>query len=311
MEPIWNGIAAALHFVGLGNQSFAESVTASLAATVLVSVASLVVGPRVWRALQLRLRTARIRKAAGNGFVLVRCPIENDTDDAIGGEIAARIEEAFQSFAGPDEHRRPFEVISLPITIGGDEGSAGYEAALSKARKWLTKTNGDVLIWGRHIRNGSVGVIRIIGRNRQSKSIETRRIDFDVDASRFDDALASAIAVEMASLKSVVMQEPDHVRLDHLRHLIDKFDRLAESRAPALNESWRTRMIVERDRLKAVLIRRAIEPSEIEHLERETRGRLSVLSSGSSDLGHEWAEVALQIAILVRKEATLFASERS
>ena len=99
------------------------------------------------------------------------------------------------------------------------------------------------------------------------------------NAKQFDQALANAIAVEMASLKSIVFQDPKKVPLDLLRSLIRKFNRLTAHEAPALNEDWRARMACERDRMKVELLRRTADTDEQADLEGKARARLATRAS--------------------------------
>ncbi len=281
VEQVLSGPAG--DFLGIDPKVFAEIVAANVIAALIVSAIVFVVGvlasQTLWQAMHIRFRAATIRRAAGRGFVLVLCPIENDSNDAIGGEIAARIEEAFLAFSSLKGSRRAFEVLKFPLPLAGDDGTVAFDRSLRRAKHWLDRTNGDVLIWGQHVKKGSVGVVRLIGTDRRSGLIDTRRIDFDKNAKQFDQALANAIAVEMASLKSIVFQDPKKVPLDLLRSLIKKFNRLAAHEAPALNEDWRARMACERDRMKVELLRRTADTDEQADLEGKARARLATLAS--------------------------------
>jgi hypothetical protein len=91
--------------------SFSENVAVEIVATLIVAFLGILVSRRLWKFIHRRWRAATIRKAAGTAFVIVRCPIHNDTGEAIGNEIAARLETAFRAFAGwPDAGIAPLNV---------------------------------------------------------------------------------------------------------------------------------------------------------------------------------------------------------
>jgi hypothetical protein len=292
------------HTFGLKTGKFAEHVAVEVVAALLVvtiiALASFLASRGLWRALRLKFRAATIQKTAGTSFVIVRCPIANDSNDAIGNEISGRLETAFRAFAGWGEAGRPFHVMEFPLPLSGDDGTKVYDRAIETAKRWLEKTNGNILIWGKRVKGESVGIIRLIGKDREKGVIEVRRVDFDKRAKDFDQALSNAIAYEAAQLTQVALSEPELVRLEVLREISSKLKRLASSDAPALSNKWRERMSDAYWRLTDEIVRRTPDSHERDVLEAEAR--LEFAGLDPSRQAHRFAEVALRIATLVQKK---------
>lgn len=188
---------------------------------------------------------------------------------------------------------------SFPLTLTGDENTAQYDRSLELAKRWLDKTNGDILIWGRRVRGDAIGIVRLIGKNRKTGEVEVRRVDFDKNVQDFDEALASAIAYEAASLTQIALSEPERISIENLRSLIEKFGRLADIDAPALSAAWRKKMDTERRRLVTEISRLTPSADERRLLEAEARAELKVLDPQKTPT--LYAETQLRIAMLVRK----------
>ncbi len=277
-------------------------VLAALIVAAILFVAGAIGSRSLWRAIRLRWRAATIRKATGNAFVIVRCPIANDINDEIGTEISARLEIEFRAFAGwGGTERRVFEVMEFPLQLTGDEGTKAYDRAIETAKHWLKKTNGEVLIWGKRVTKASVELVRLIGKDRKKGVIETRRIEFDTGAEEFDQALAAAIAYEAARLTQVTLSEPESVGLLHLRQVASKLEGLARADAPALSEVWRQRMADEYRRLSTEIVRRTPSPEECQDLEIAARAELKSLDPMTNP--RSYGQAALRVGILMRKKS--------
>lgn len=85
--------------VGKFAEDVSVQVTAGLIVAMIVALIGVVMSRRIWTAVHRRWRAAIIRKIPTEAFVIVRCPILNDKDDAIGNEIAQRLETSFKVFA--------------------------------------------------------------------------------------------------------------------------------------------------------------------------------------------------------------------
>jgi hypothetical protein len=290
--------------LGIKTDKFFEHVAietiAVLSATAIISFLGFIGSRHVWLATRRKFRAATIRKASSAAFVIVRCPIVNDSNDAIGNEIAARLETAFRAFAGWGEAGgRPFHVMSFPLALSGDEGTKAYDKAIETAKRWLEKTDGDILIWGKRIKGESVGMIRLIGKDRKKGVIEVRRVDFDRRAADFDQALANAIAYEAAQLTQVTLSEPELLNLETLREVSSKLKKLSTSDAPALSNKWRERMAAEHWRLTEEIVRRT--PSEEERKGLEAQARLEIAALDRVKQPRRFAETALRVGTLARK----------
>lgn len=284
--------------------SFTENLLVDVIGALIVAgvfaTIGIIVSRRMWLAIRLHLRAATIRKVSGKAFVIVECPIKNDKDNGIGNEIAARLETAFRAFSGwNDTDNRSFEVIAFPLSLPVDEGTRSYDRGIEIGKKWLDNTNGDILIWGKRTSGKSTGIIRLIGKDRRRGVIETRRIDFNSTAEHFDEALAAAIAYEVAQLTQTTLSEPESVPLDVLRDTSKKVQRLASNEAPALSMEWRRQMRSECWRLTLEIARRSPVSSECDELEAGAREELASLDLIESPL--RFAQLSLLIAILVRR----------
>jgi hypothetical protein len=277
--------------------------TASYAVALLIVTAIVgLVGARhrMWGAIHRRWCAATIRSAAGTAFVIVRCPIANDNGDSIGNEISARLETAFRSFAGWDDAAaRPFEVMEFPLALPADEGTKAYDKGIETAKRWLEKTNGDILIWGKRVNEDSVGIVRLIGKDRKKGIIEARRINFDKRANDFDDALANAIAYEAAQLTQTTLSEPGLFPLNALRKVSDKLQKLSRADAPAISSEWRHQMADEHWRLTQEIARRTESPEECADF--ETIARTEIARLDPVQRPRRFAEVSLRISLLARK----------
>lgn len=288
----------------VGSNTFVENVTvevtAALAAAAILGIVGFLASRRLWRTLRDRARAALIRKATDAAFTIIRCPIANDDAGTIGSEIGIRLETAFRAFAGWDgDKTRPFQVVQFPLKLPSDQSTRDYDRAVETAKRWLSKTNGDILIWGKRVKGESTGFIRLVGKNRANGIIEARRVDFDKQASNFDDALATAIAYEAAELTQATLSEPTLSDLNSLRSVSVKLQNLAEATAPALSDEWRARMATEHRRLVDEIARRTPDPEGLMRFEQEARTELSNINRLEQPL--HFAEIALRVAILVRK----------
>ena len=124
---------------------------AKLIVTTVLGLAVVFASRGIWRAIYRTFRATTIRKTASTSFVIVRCPIANDVDNAIGNEIGTRLETAFRAFAGK-ANTRPFHVMTFPLALSGDDGTKAYDAAIETAKRWLERTNGNILIWGKRVK---------------------------------------------------------------------------------------------------------------------------------------------------------------
>ena len=278
----------------------AIEIIAALSAAAIIGSIGFVGSRRIWRAIRRRFRAATIRKASSAAFVIVRCPIANDSNEAVGNEIAARLETAFRAFAGWGETGgRPFHVMSFPLALSGDEGTKAYDDAIETAKRWLDRTDGDILIWGKRVKGESVGIVRLIGRDRKKGVIEVRRVDFDRRATDFDQALANAIAYEAAQLTQITLSEPELLNLEALREVSNKLKKLVASDAPALSNKWRERMAAEHWRLTEEIVRRTSSQKERQDLEAQARLEIATLAPAKHP--QRFAEAALRIGTLTRK----------
>ncbi len=278
----------------------AIQVIAALIVAGIIAFLGFLVSRTLWRAVQRRWRAATIRKASSNAFTIVRCPIANDTADAIGNEIDARLETAFRVFAGwPDSSKRPLHVMEFPLALPSDGGTKAHDRAVETAKRWLERTNGDILIWGKRVKGDSVGMIRIVGRDLKTGVIEVRRIDFDQRVQDFDVALANAVGFEAARLTQITLSEPELVSLDELRALADKLKRLTSVDAPAISEKWRDEFVTEYWRLSGEIVRQTPSSEERDQLEAEARVRLSAVDRLRYPV--RFADAALSVAIPLRK----------
>src|SRR5207248_98180 len=75
-------------------------------------------------------------------------------------------------------------------------------------KRWLERVDADIIIWGKRTKGHSIGMIRLIGKDRAKGVIEVLRVDFDKTARDFDDALSTAVAYEAARLTQVTLSEP-------------------------------------------------------------------------------------------------------
>jgi hypothetical protein len=218
----------------------------------------------------------------------------------LGNEISIRLETAFRAFAGSNAvGERPFQVIEFPLQLPNDEGTESYDHAMETAKRWLEATNGDILIWGKYLKGGSVGFIRLIGKNRKKGIVEARRIDFDKNAERFDEALALAIADEAAELTHSTLSDPEGATLDTLRTAAVKIRRLAQTDAPALSNRWRCRIAENYRRLLQEITRRTPDTETLLKLEEETRAELT--ATDKTQEPRRYATTALRMATLIRK----------
>jgi hypothetical protein len=314
---IWDGIQDVLakgftksnadwfeHTLGIKSDKFLEHVAveaiAVLSATTIIGFIGFIGSRHVWRAIRRRFRAATIRKTSSAAFVIVRCPIANDSNEAIGNEIAARLETAFRAFAGWGETGgRSFHVMSFPLALSGDEGTKTYDKAIETAKRWLERTDGDILIWGKRVKGESVGIVRLIGKNRKKGVIEVRRVDFDRRAADFDQALANAIAYEAAQLTQATLAEPELLNLETLREVSSKLKKLAASDAPALSDKWHEKMAGEHWRLTEEIVRRTPSPEEREKF--EAQARLEIAALNPVEQPRRFAETALRVGTLARK----------
>ena len=290
--------------LGLKPDKFFEHVVieiiAALSAAAILGFIGFIASRHVWRAIRRRFRAAIIRRTSSAAFVIVRCPIANDSSEAIGNEIAARLETAFRAFAGWGEAGgRPFHVMGFPLALSGDEGSKAYDKAIETAKRWLERTDGDILIWGKRVKGESVGIVRLIGKDRKKGVIEVRRVDFDRRAADFDQALANAIAYEAAQLTQVTLSEPELLNLEILHEVSNKLKKLASSDAPALSSKWRERMGAEHWRLTEEIVRRTSSQEERQNL--EAQARLEIAALDPIKYRHRYAETALRVGTLTRK----------
>jgi hypothetical protein len=290
--------------LGVKTDKFFEHVAietiAVLSATAIIAFVGVVGSRHIWRAIHRKFRAATIRKTSSTAFVIVRCPIANDSNEAIGNEIAARLETAFRAFAGwGAAGGRPFHVMGFPLALSGDEGTKEYDKAIETAKRWLERTDGDILIWGKRVKGESVGIVRLIGKDRKKGVIEMRRVDFDKRGTDFDQALANAIAYEAAQLTQITLSEPELLNLETLREVSSKLERLAASDAPALSPKWRERMAAEHWRLTEQIVRRTPGFEELKEL--ESQARLAITALDPVKQPHRFAVTALRIVILIRK----------
>lgn len=288
----------------MSSNGFVESVVievlGALIAAILVGFSSFLASGQLWRTIRNYLRARLIRKTTGLAFTIIRCPIENDNAGAIGSEIGVRLETAFRVFAGWNaEETRAFQVVQLPLNLPSGQSTKDYDKAVETAKRWLKRANGDILIWGRRVKGESVGFIRLVGKDRKKGVVEERCIDFDKQATHFDDALATAIAYEAAQLTQVTLSEPSLSTLDALRSVSVKLRKLAEAEAPALSRQWRERMATEHRRLVEEIMRRTPDPEDLIRLEENARAEIGAISQGEEP--RRYAEMALRIGILVRK----------
>ena len=274
--------------------------TAALIAAGVVAFVGIFASWHIWRTIRCHLRALAIRKTASDFFIIIRCPIINDDSGSIGNEISIRLETAFRAFAGWNQtSERPFHVMTLPAILPDDEGTEEHDKAIETAKRWLANTDGDILIWGKHIKGESIGFIRLLGKNRNTGTIEARRIDFDKHAKQFDEALAIAIAHEAAQMTQATLAMPEAAKLDALRTASAKMRKLATIRAPALSDRWREEIASDHRRFLAEIIRRAPGTQERLELEELARAELATLDKGKES--GRYAETALQVAILTRK----------
>jgi len=248
------------------------------------------------RVVRCHWRAAQLRRASTDAFTIIRCSIANDHSGSLGNEISIRLETAFRAFA---DSNRPFQVIEFPLQLPNDEGTESYDHAMKTAKRWLDATNGDILIWGKYLKGGSVGLIRLIGKNRKKGIVEARRIDFDKNAERFDDALALAIAHEAAELTHSTLSDPEGATLDSLRTAAVKIRRLAQTDAPALSDKWRYRIAEDYRRLLQEITRRTPDTGTLLKLEEETRAELTATDKRQEP--RRYATTALRMATLIRK----------
>lgn len=275
--------------------TIAEVITAGI-----IGLLGFLASRRIWRSLRCQWRAATICKAASDAFTIIRCPIAHDPSGSIGNEISIRLETAFRAFAGWDATgERPFQVMEFPLELPSDESTKSYDQAVETAKRWLERTNGDILIWGKHVKGGSVGFIRLIGKDRKNGTIEARRIDFDKQAEHFDEALSIAIAYEVAKLTQATLSEPEIAALDLLRTVSVKMRKLARADAPAPSGDWRARIAAEYRRLLQEIARRTPDVEDQLKLEEVARAELAKLEKMHDPC--RYAETALRIATLVRK----------
>ena len=283
------------YLITLGENIFADIVFA-----LMIGFFGLLVTQRAYSAIRKRIRAATIRKAAGNGFVLVRCAINNDENGTIAAEIDARLEEKFRALSGSEDNQHPFEVMSFPLSLPHETETKSAEKAKKLALKWLERTNGDMIIWGRYHSKGTRGTIRIVGRTRSGDIFDSVRINFDSSAKKFDDALLNAIAIEMAEKTSFVLQDPDNADLESICNLETKFRQLSKHDAPALSDDWRSRVSEHADMLLAEYVKRVVDKEEVTSLEE------SLLQSfDPSDPSEKNVKAGVQLAMLANRTAHL------
>lgn len=296
-------------FIGVTTSNFlpegfaghvATEVVAALIAAAILAICGFIASRHIWRTIKCHWRAASIRKMADSAFTIVRCPITNDTSGAIGNEITFRLETAFRVFAGWEaEEARPFQVIQFPLELPSDEGTKEHDRAVETAKVWLERTNGDILIWGKRLKGESIGFIRLIGKDREKGVIEARRIDFDKQADRFDEALSIAIAHEAAALTQTTLAEPERADLDALRNAAVKLRKITRTDAPALSGIWREQVNVDYRRILGEIARRTPETEDLRKMEEEARRE--IVGFDRTTQPRQFADTALRIATLVRK----------
>ena len=295
------------HTFGIKPGKFAEHVAveviAALVVLTVIGLASFSPVVACYTQIRRKFRAATIRKTASTSLRESFRPIANDDSvepSATRFRAVLNDNSRFRRM-GRGESGRPFHVMEFPLPLSGDEGTKAYDKAIETAKRWLERTNGDILIWGKRVKGKSVGMVRLIGQDRKKGVIEVRQLDFDKRASDFDQALANAIAYECARLTQVTLSEPELVNLETLREISDKLKRLASSDAPALSNKWRDRMAAEYCRLTEEIIRRT--PSATERGELETEVRREIASLDPLKHPDRFAEAALRLIILVRKRS--------
>ncbi|NVK36137.1 MAG: hypothetical protein HWE23_16755 [Rhodobacteraceae bacterium] len=249
-----------------------------------------------------RIHLARIRKAAGNKIVVLVARFHNDKRDRLQKHLNLAL---CQNLIQHDSVA--VESFLLPKRFATDLSGPKLEDAQNKAKQWLKRVNGDILVWGDNLGGNTTNSANLffVGRNRTRKTFKVAALDVSGGNEDLSKAFLALIDHELTAVRDIVYQTPERARTDLVERLLAKYEALAAHTSAALPEDWRKARAEDARRMRHEVMRR--RPVVVEETSAPeplfTEADLAALDPTHPDEALLWAQTALALVKIDRRKA--------
>lgn len=190
------------------------------AAIIMAAVAVLY---RQWKSIYRCLKARRIKKYKGLSFGVLVCDFQGDKS----GNISRLVRNDLTSLNFESQQNwKPFKVEHFPLSLSSLNDGA-ERVSLEKAKRWLRKTEYDVIIWGEYIEETKQTVVKVMGAHSgATHPVEVRAL---VNPKQFSEIMAEAVGRDVVELAWRAYSEPSKVPVTVLREISKKIERLLAS----------------------------------------------------------------------------------